>query len=1091
MHSFPASKLAFGALSAASLLCLVGCARAAEPAQTTTIPPASLMAQSAPGLQRVLLSPLEADSPIGKGAWQMDDLIARPAAPDIKPKFGATAMTLGGKANVVGAKGDFSLSDSIPGAVQTLGMWVYLAPDSNVDRLGFQIYDGEGEGLMVTRAADWTGWKWVEWNMDDAQIKPAWEQKDKNGKVDSPLKSVHLAWFSKAPGASTLTVNELVAATRLDADPTRPILSSDLSGAGWVEPNSPLSAQMLFTNFSGQAETANIEYSLQRDPQLKDVTLPDPVSGSDLARGTTDWTEYKGKRIAEKTLTDGDDRTAAALPWGGPYIEAFQTIDLGKAKRVTHLSYVAGDANWVRKVDISASTDGTNYQPVAGLQNLDWQGKWNQQQIAVPQPFEARFIRLRYHDGGKGIEQIRMPVSFSVYDGVADEDWKFAQTGAEVAHGTQKTVIAPHDFASLALQSPQPLAPGAYRLNVRVVANSQTQMSARPILVMPSPLVANSDSRFGLNTAEVKYAPLLQRLGIGWVRFENLKWPMVSPAPGVYKFDGVPPWNVMHDEVFETYLKHNIHTLPFLFQTPDYATSAPAGAKKPDIYPPKDLNQYGEFVFQTVARYGGTKHPDSELKSLDKKSGLGWIETYELWNEPNLINTDWGAWATTLDDYYRMFRPGAEAVKRADPKARVANGGFAGVELDTIDTLCSFKYPDGKTPLDFTDVLSAHFYTGLTVPERATVNPNIDRSANAQAAEGAKSLEEQLRLLHEWRDRFKPQMPIWITETGYDASGPYGIGERMQAARLPRAIMLALGNGVEKVMVYREKGSSPSQHAAAGVIRDDETLKPSYLSYATLIRELNGTTAGQRLPFPDDDVRIFAWPKGDKIVLSAWAVKGEKTIDLNLGRATVSDSFGAQTTGAVTKLSLSDFPIYIHDISDMSAVKGLMDAAHKAAATRKVEIAKLEKLRATLFDFGGSEHVGTLQLGAVRRFTPVGANANYDEKLGYGFTAATPTQAGDMHWVDDPLERDSLRFTPGARFQFRAAPGRYKLRLSAEPTGGEQPIKISGLSSGALSLQVSGDKPIAEADVTVGNEPIVISTPSFVDIRWLSLVESE
>ena len=219
-------------------------------------------------------------------------------------------------------------------------------------------------------------------------------------------------------------------------------------------------------------------------------------------------------------------------------------------------------------------------------------------------------------------------------------------------------------------------------------------------------------------------------------------------------------------------------------------------------------------------------------------------------------------------------------------------------------------------------------------------------------------------------------------------------------------------------------------------------------------------------------------------------MEGEKTIDLNLGRATVCDSFGHQTTGGVTKLSLSDFPIYVHDISDTKAVDALRSAAQTAAATRKAEQAKLEKLRAILFDFGGTEHVGTLQMGTVRRFTPVGANVNYDEKLGYGFTAATPTEAGDQHWISDPLDRDALRFTPAARFQFKAAPGRYKMRLSAVPTNDEQPIVISGLSNGALSLQVSGDKPLAEADVTVGNEPIVISTPAYVDIRWLSLVEA-
>ena len=1082
MKSFHVHNLAFGILSVASLVSFNGCARAQEAAPVT--------ATTGAGLQRILLSPLDGGSSVDKGAWQMDDLMSAPAVAAIQPKFGGSALTLGGTAKIAGAKGDFTLSGAVAGRAQTLGMWVYLAPDSNVDKVGFQIYDGENEGLMVTRAADWTGWKWVEWKMDDAEIKPAWEQKDKNGKVDFPIKSVHLAWFSKAPGASSLTVNELVATTQLNADANRPALNSELSGSGWVEPNAPLRAQMLFTNYSDAAQSADITYSLQRDPQLSDAPVPDPVYGSDLARGAKDWTESEGKRVAESTLTDGDDHTAAELPWGAGYKEAFQFIDLGKSHKVTHLSYVAGDANWVRKLDVAASVDGTNYQPVEGLRGLDIQGKWNNQQIAVPQPFEARFIRLRYHDDGKTINQIRMPVSFSAYDGVADEDWKFAQTGEEVAHGSQKTTISAHDFAPVALQSEQPLAPGAYRLNVKFVANGQTQVSARSILVMPAP-INSPNERLGLNAAEVKYAPLLKRLGIGWVRFENLKWPMVSPAPGVYKFDGVAPWNVPHDDVFTTYRKNDINVLPFLFLTPDYASAAPAENKRKDTYAPRDLNSYGEFVFQTVARYGSAKHPASELMTADKKSGLNLINTYELWNEPNLINPDWGAWQTTLDDYYRMFRPGAEAVKRADPKARVANGGFAGVELATVDTLRSFKYPDGKTPLDFTDVLSAHFYTGLTLPERAKVNPNIDRSANAKAATDAPSLEEQLRDLNDWRDANKPQMPIWITETGYDTSGPYGVGERMQAARLPRAIMLALGNGVEKVIVYREKGSTPGQHAAAGVLRDDETLKPSYLSYATLIRELNGTQGGQRLPFPDENVRLFAWPKGDKIVLSAWSVSGDKTIDLNLGRATVCDSFGHETTGATTKLALCEFPIYVHDISDMKAVSALMETATKTAATRKIEMTKLAKLRTYLFDFGGAEQVGTLQLGGVRRFTPIGANANYDEKLGYGFTADAPTQVGDQHWISDPLERDSVRFNPGTRFQVAATPGRYHLRLSAEPTNGVQPIQISGAKSGPLSLDVSGANKLVEADITVGNEPLVISTPGYVDVRWLSLVESD
>ena len=145
-----------------------------------------------------------------------------------------------------------------------------------------------------------------------------------------------------------------------------------------------------------------------------------------------------------------------------------------------------------------------------------------------------------------------------------------------------------------------------------------------------------------------------------------------------------------------------------------------------------------------------------------------------------------------------------------------------------------------------------------------------------------------------------------------------------------------------------------------------------------------------------------------------------------------------------------------------------MSAAQKAAATRKAEHGRnLEKLRAHPVRFRhGRKNVGTLQLGMrAPLHTGWSANANYDEKLGYGFTADVPTQAGDQHWISDPLERDSLRLNPGTRFQFKAAPGRYHLRLSAAPTDGVKPIQVNGAQSGPLSLDVSGDKPLAEADM--------------------------
>ncbi len=115
----------------------------------------------------------------------------------------------------------------------------------------------------------------------------------------------------------------------------------------------------------------------------------------------------------------------------------------------------------------------------------------------------------------------------------------------------------------------------------------------------------------------------------------------------------------------------------------------------------------------------------------------------------------------------------------------------------TPSTPSAFSYPDGRRPLDFIDILNVGCYTGREAPETALEDFN---------AGGAGELPppKQFRRLARWRDRNKPGMPIWLTETGYGSAGPFGTDERTQAARLPRMVMLALANGTDKVFVYRE-----------------------------------------------------------------------------------------------------------------------------------------------------------------------------------------------------------------------------------------------------------------------------------------------
>lgn len=1053
-----------------------------------TVPVASAQAAAAALTpQRVLLAPLEADAAVGKNAFQMSQLAAEPAPATIAAKVGQTALTFRGEAEGAGSKGDFTVSGAIPGRPQKLGAWMYLQPDANVSEVGFQFYDAEGEAFLSRVPADWTGWKWVEVSFASSSIVQAYPQADKNGKVDFPIKEVHIIWFAKTKGASALTVDGLSATTELDATPAT-TLQSEISGAAWGDTGQPLSELLTVTNFGAQKASPQIDYSLQHTSDFSLAPDPDPVYGSDEALGAKSWTEVEGRKIEEGSLTDGNDWTNVRPPFGkGGGTEAFQYVDLGSARRITRLTYQAGDGNWAWKLDIAASEDGRTYQPVSDLQGVDIHQKWGAQVFPDFKPFEARFLRLRYHKDGESAGDFAMLSGLSVYDGVADESSDFPKTGEVVSTGSVTAQVAPHDFALVNLPGDKPLGPGAYRLSVRVRNGEYSQVLSRTFLVKPQPFAKVSPaSRFGLNTSDYTSALWHRQLGIGWVRFENLKWPMISPAPDTYVYSGVPPWNVDHDRVMSGFRAQGISVLPFLFQSPDYATSAPADVKNNlASYPPKDNAQMADFVFQTVARYGSKKHPASQLKTADKKSGLNLLNTFEIWNEPNLTDPGWGAWVGTSTQYNAMFRAAAEAVKRADPTARVTNGGTAGIDIEVLNTLLD-RYADGKKPLDFVDVLNVHYYSGRIAPEVATNDPNVDRSGNM---EGVRTYEEDLRRLIAWRDQHKPGIPIWMTETGYDSAGPFGTDERHQAARLPRVIMMTLAAGIDKVIVYRDSGSTASMHAASGVVRDDGSLKPSWFTYATLIRQLDGVDKGAlRLPYSDPNVRLYAWTRGKETILTAWTIENPATLRLQLGQCTVTDAFGATRQTKAGDLPISMFPVYIRGIGNPAAFQSLVAQAKRDEAARQTEAARMAKLRAYLFDFGSTDHVGTIDIGDTHTFTPVVSSEIYDDAKGYGFFPGAASGDQDRRWINDPLERDGVRLNPGQIFRAKVKPGAYQLRVRVSAQNPAR-LTVGGIVGGERIVPISPDQADVALDIEAGSEPITISNDGYTDFLWLTLIE--
>ena len=909
----------------------------------------------------------------------------------------------------------------------------------------------------------------------------------------------------------------LAASDRIGAAGAQTIpVSLSIPGEVTLETGGRLNAPVVLNNSSDNGVSAEVEFLVQQDPTLYSKPAPNPLYGEDVASGCHSWGELNGQALIESNdvwgrsngkvtgidaMTDRKPWTSFGTPWNDKekWSETFGYIDLGKSLRVVHMGYELADPRMAWKVDFAASADGKQYIPVEGLTGIDIHLKSGPQEIDVPTPFEARFIRMRLNtDGGERTTAFRYPAEFHVFAGATEQTWAFPQIGPMVVQGKQDlsipaagsatVTIGGTGWANREIGAPRALRPGAYLLAVRVRAAGLTQMRYCRVFVMPPPMgKVSPSSRFGLNVSDPKYLSLLRRQGCSSVRYDGLQWPLVSPAAGVYQFDGVG------DSILAAYHQASLAVLPCLFGTPGYLLPAKHQGESA-TNPPTGPGKYGEFVFQTVARYGANKQPADSLLTADRVSGLGYADTYELWSEPNPNNRGISQWKGSLEDYYRLFRIGAEAARKADPNVKIANGGWWGLEIPVMETMKTFRYPDGKCPLDFTDILSVHYFSPLfdvgsaygIEPELASV---YDISHHHEGLPFERTVEQDLRSLVAWRDANKPGMPIWMTEGGWDSCG---VSEYLQACWLPRGVMMSLAAGIDRVQVFHEKdGPGGGDFASSGLIRKDDTLKPAWFTYATLIRQLDGVSGSAlRIPSGDDNVRVYLWKRGNRPILTAWAIKGAGRWNAALGRCTLTDAFGASHAVSLRgPMELTVFPVYISNLADPSVVRSMESQAIAAARDEQQRAERQARLRAYLFKFGRKQGEAVMAIGKLRHFTLVPTSELYDEAKGYGFEVGNGTDMVES-WFQNPISADAAKAWPGMRFIFKAEPGAYQLRLCCQ-SADKATVILHGLDGGDRVLPVDGRGLISIAAIKVGAKPVTLETSYYGGLSWMALVQAD
>jgi len=274
---------------------------------------------------------------------------------------------------------------------------------------------------------------------------------------------------------------------------------------------------------------------------------------------------------------------------------------------------------------------------------------------------------------------------------------------------------------------------------------------------------------------------------------------------------------------------------------------------------PDNMDAYQEFVTALVERYDGD--------GIDDIPGLKFpIKHWEASNEPSMQDGFNTFFDGSPEDYLEILKATYQAVKAADPEAKVVQGGMAGMEPWMI----SFWEPilaEGQHYFDIANIHSIGASEVLNVPEfeKLLAKYGIDK-------------------------------PIWVTEAQHRA-GMTLHGEELSleqhAEVMVTSYVLSFAHGVDKIFytTFRAPPSGDPQFEQSALVGSKGEKRPAYYAVETMINKLNGFTEAEELGTGSYRFRV-----GDLTVYVLWgssAVPGEIT-----GQVLVTDIYGQETITA-------------------------------------------------------------------------------------------------------------------------------------------------------------------------------------------------
>jgi Cellulase (glycosyl hydrolase family 5) len=307
--------------------------------------------------------------------------------------------------------------------------------------------------------------------------------------------------------------------------------------------------------------------------------------------------------------------------------------------------------------------------------------------------------------------------------------------------------------------------------------------------------------------------------GVQWERL-IFPWSLIQKSGPTAWADGY-----FSDQQVAQEAARGIQIVGLATYTPQWATSTPKTPKPTNVpanlYLPFDdpQNYWGQFMFKLAQRYSGQ------------------INTWVIWNEPDLY-TDAVAytWDGTITDLYQLVKVASQAVKKANPDARIVLPGLTywsdkqgGRPLYLARFLeAAAQDPTAAAHGDYFDIVDLHQYSNplntflaTRVYQRALALYGLDR-------------------------------PIWIGESNIapddDPMAPITpvlhATMDQQASYIIQAFALARAAGADRMSIYKlvdERPEGPGE--LYGLVRNDGSIRPAFTAYQTAVRYMSAPTS--------------------------------------------------------------------------------------------------------------------------------------------------------------------------------------------------------------------------------------------------------